>query len=69
MTSDQISTDLGADALLRSLEDVRERVEDLRLPLQVPDVDMARRDRGQLLDQLEDYLLPRLRQLDAVVGR
>jgi len=55
----------SADALLTALEQLRERVHDLRLPLQTSTAPTARKDRVQLLDQLDDYLLPRLRQLDA----
>jgi len=50
------------DAALRAL---REAVEGARLPLQLPGADAARRDRALLLDQLEDYLLPRAASLDA----
>src|SRR5690625_1228619 len=54
--------DRGMDAALRAL---REAVEGARLPLQLPGADAARRDRALLLDQLEDYLLPRAASLDA----
>jgi energy-coupling factor transporter ATP-binding protein EcfA2 len=39
------------------------READLRL--EVPGLAEARRARGELVDQIEDYLLPRLRQMDA----
>src|SRR5699024_6499556 len=54
--------DRGMDAALRAL---REAVEGARLPLQLPGAEAARRDRQLLLDQLEDYLLPRAASLDA----
>ncbi len=44
---------------------LRDAVEALRLPLDVEGAAQARRDRGALLDQLDDYVLPRLRSLDA----
>jgi len=53
------------DALLTSLEALRRELGTVSLPLQVPDVDAARAALTSLRDQLDDYLLPRLRQLDA----
>ena len=53
------------DALLTSLEGLRRELDTVNLPLQVPDVDDARASLNGLRDQLDDYLLPRLRQLDA----
>jgi hypothetical protein len=44
---------------------LREAVEALTLPLEVDGVTEARRERSALLDQLDDYVLPRLRSLDA----
>ncbi|HEX5533809.1 MAG TPA: dynamin family protein [Actinomycetales bacterium] len=55
----------SAARLLTALEHLRAEVERTRLPLQLPDVDDARTDLARLLDQMDDYLLPRLRQLDA----
>ncbi|MGZ4615872.1 MAG: ABC transporter [Actinomycetes bacterium] len=59
----------GADgaALLAALEGLGERVNDLRLPLEVADVAASRRLRGEIADQLADYILPRLRRIDAPV--
>jgi len=42
-----------------------ERVRDLSLPLAVADLDAATRLRREIADQLDDYLLPRLRRTDA----
>lgn len=53
------------ERLLGAVEELRERVSTLRLPLQVPEVERARQDRARLTEQLDDYLLPRLRQVDA----
>jgi hypothetical protein len=44
---------------------LRGAVEGLNLPLQVEGADQARHERAALLDQLDDYVLPRLRSLDA----
>ncbi len=57
-------TDAGA-ALLTSVERLRESAEVVRLPLELPDVDEARSARSALVQQLDDYVLPRLRSLDA----
>ncbi|NMM31231.1 MAG: ABC transporter, partial [Cellulomonas sp.] len=40
---------------------LRSRVADVRLALDLPSAVQARVDRAQLLDQIDDYLLPRLR--------
>lgn len=53
------------DALLVALEELRDELSGVRLPLQVAGVDAARSQRAGLLDQLDDYLLPRLREIDA----
>ena len=50
-----------ADALLR----LRGALERASLYLDLPLAAAARRDRTELLDQIDDYLLPRLRRLDA----
>lgn len=47
------------------LVQVREALEAARLPLELPDVEQARKARVELIDQLEDYVLPRLLQIDA----
>ncbi|MCW2854583.1 MAG: transporter [Marmoricola sp.] len=44
---------------------LRESLELVQLPLSIPDVEIARRARTELVDQLEDYVLPRLIQIDA----
>lgn len=53
------------DRLVLALETLRAQLDALRLPLHLPGAEAARRDRAGLLDQLDDYLLPRLRQLEA----
>src|SRR4051794_39264229 len=53
------------DPLLDAVTCLRERTQALALPLDVEGVAVARRERGELVDQLDDYVLPRLRSLDA----
>jgi hypothetical protein len=54
-------------ALLDAVERLRRSAEGVRLPLEVPGVDEARSARTSLVQQLDDYVLPRLRALDAPV--
>ncbi|RNL63411.1 ABC transporter [Nocardioides marmoriginsengisoli] len=51
--------------MLSTLVRLREALESARLPLEIPDVEIARKARVEMLDQLEDYILPRLIQIDA----
>lgn len=56
----------GADAgLAESLDRLHARLRDLALPLDVVGAPAARADRRAALDQLDDYLLPRLRAAGA----
>jgi hypothetical protein len=55
----------GDAPLLRAVLSLRQAVDALRLPLEVEGVAEARALRSALLDQLDDYVLPRLRSLDA----
>ncbi|GLY15262.1 ABC transporter [Kineosporia rhizophila] len=52
-------------SLAEALETLRSRVGDLRLDLSGPGAGQARQTRSELAGQVDDYLLPRLRQLDA----
>jgi energy-coupling factor transporter ATP-binding protein EcfA2 len=52
-------------ALADALVALRDAAATTMLPLDVPDADAARSTRRTLVEQLEDYLLPRLRRLDA----
>lgn len=58
--------------LLDALSALRDRVDAARFPLPLPGADRARRTREELLAQLDDYLVPRLKDpeapLLAVVG-
>ncbi|WP_299035657.1 GTPase domain-containing protein [uncultured Pseudokineococcus sp.] len=51
--------------LLRALERLRDDLAELHLPLDLPDSQRGRSGAGAVRDQLDDYLLPRLRQADA----
>jgi GTPase SAR1 family protein len=51
--------------MLTTLVQLREALEAARLPLDIPDVEPARKARAEMIDQLEDYVLPRLIQIDA----
>ncbi len=53
--------------LLEACELLRSELGALRLPLALPGVDQGRRERDILISQLDDYLLPRLRRMDAPV--
>ncbi|WP_372593141.1 dynamin family protein [Actinotalea sp.] len=52
-------------SLLDAVADLRRDVAATEFPLELPGVDTARSQRGALLDQLDDHLLPRLRELSA----
>jgi hypothetical protein len=53
--------------LLTAAEQLRAELASLRMPLSVPGVDAARAEHEALIAQLDDYLLPRLRRMDAPV--
>jgi len=50
-----------ASPLTAALEELRTRLAATRLPLETPGADVARRDAVQAVEQLDDYVLPRLR--------
>lgn len=52
-------------SLLSPLETLRAALGQVRIPLPVPGADAARRMAGHFTDQLDDYILPRLRDSDA----
>ena len=52
-------------AMVTALVQLREALERTGLPLDVPQVDSARSTRTEMVDQIEDYVLPRLIQIDA----
>ncbi|MGD8150384.1 dynamin family protein [Ornithinimicrobium sp. Y1694] len=51
--------------LLAAVEGLRASADDVRLPLELDGVEQARTSRRELVQQLDDYVLPRLRSLDA----
>ena len=53
------------EALVSAVEGLRDAVEGARLPLDVTSRAPAEASRRQLLQQLDDYVLPRLRAIDA----
>jgi energy-coupling factor transporter ATP-binding protein EcfA2 len=56
---------MPAPDLATAVATVRDRAAALRLGLEVPDADAARRSRHELVSQVDDFLLPRLGRLDA----
>ncbi len=59
-------TTVGSEEdLFRSVQSLREQIEQLSLPLDVAGVASARRERRDVLSQLDDYILPRLADIDA----
>ncbi len=55
------------ERLLGALVELRDRAARARLPLDIAGAGEARRELKALVHQLDDYLLPRLRQLDAPI--
>ncbi len=51
--------------MLETLTGLREALMAARLPFEVPEVERFRATRAEMVDQLEDYVLPRLVQIDA----
>jgi hypothetical protein len=51
--------------LVDALVSLRNQLQSSRLSLDVSGIDAARSARKELIDQIDDYLLPRVRQLDA----
>ena len=51
--------------MLGTVKTLRDQVEQAGLPLDIPDVGTGRATREALLGQLDDYVIPRLRSLDA----
>ena len=52
-------------SMVTALVQLREALEQTALPLDVPKVEAARATRVEMVDQIEDYVLPRLIQIDA----
>jgi len=60
-----VAPGVDTSALLAALEGLGEQVGALRLPLETSGADAGRRLRREVADQLDDYVLPRLRRIDA----
>jgi hypothetical protein len=58
---------VGVARLLAAVQSLRSAVADTALPLDLPSAASARLIRTRLLDQLDDYVIPRLTSLDAPV--
>jgi hypothetical protein len=55
----------SAQEMAGALESLRQALVGVRLPLDVPDAERHRTDRGEMVDQLANYVLPRLAQIEA----
>ena len=55
----------GTTAMVSALIRLREALQDTALPLDVPDAEQHHATKTEMVDQLEDYVLPRLIQIDA----
>jgi hypothetical protein len=55
----------GGVDMVTALVRLRAALSEVALPLQLPEVDRHRATRTEMVDQLEDYVLPRLIQIDA----
>jgi GTPase SAR1 family protein len=60
-----VGVEPGVDTLVSAVEALRDEVDRCVLPLEVPSRSSADAARRELLDQLDDYVLPRLRSVDA----
>ena len=52
-------------AMVTALVRMRGALQETRLPLELPGADEQRSSRAEMVDQLEDYVIPRLMTLDA----
>lgn len=64
---EEVAAEQAAMALITALMRLRGALASSRLPLDVVGVDEARQQQKEMLDQLDDYVLPRLVQLEAPV--
>jgi energy-coupling factor transporter ATP-binding protein EcfA2 len=60
-----VTADSTPGGLADGLGALRDELQRIRLGLELPDAERARRDRDGLVAQIDDYLLPRLQALDA----
>jgi hypothetical protein len=61
------SSAAGADStkMVTELVRLRQALQDVALPLDLAGIDAARKTRAELMDQLEDYVIPRMMTIDA----
>ncbi|MFC5263891.1 AAA family ATPase [Kribbella qitaiheensis] len=64
---EEVAAEQAAMALITALMRLRGALASSRLPLDVVGADEARQQQKEMLDQLDDYVLPRLVQLEAPV--
>jgi hypothetical protein len=55
----------GSTQMVTALVQLRQALQDATLPLELPGVAEERLERAEMVDQLEDYVIPRLMTLDA----
>ncbi|HSE07876.1 MAG TPA: ABC transporter [Nocardioidaceae bacterium] len=60
-----MSTPATPTDMITALVRLREALQAAYLPLDLPGVDQRRKDQREMVDQIEDYVLPRLIQIDA----
>jgi hypothetical protein len=60
-----VSTPATPTDMITALVRLREALQAARLPLDLPGVEERRKDQREMVDQIEDYVLPRLIQIDA----
>ncbi|GAA1625303.1 hypothetical protein GCM10009744_11390 [Kribbella alba] len=65
--AEQAATEQAAMALITALMRLRGALASSKLPIDVVGADEARQQQKEMLDQLDDYILPRLVQLEAPV--
>lgn len=60
-----MSTPATPTDMITALVRLREALQAAHLPLDLPDVEKRRKEQREMIDQIEDYVLPRLIQIDA----
>jgi len=60
-----VTTPATPTDMITALVRLREALQAAHLPLDLPDVEERRKDQREMIDQIEDYVLPRLIQIDA----
>ena len=65
MSAQPSSSATSSAEMVTALVRLREALAGVALPLDVPGAEEHRKLRGEMVDQLEDYVLPRLIQIEA----